>query len=104
MIAMVFIASFSQILLKQAAAKIHRNKLAEYLNWRVVLAYSLFFFASIVNMYILRHIPLSLAPVLETSGYVFIAVLGWFFLGDRINKTQLFGLILIIIGIIVFSI
>jgi len=100
----VFVASCSQILLKKAAAKKHDTVLSEYLNWRVGVAYGIFFVSVLVNMYVLRHIPLSLAPVIETTGYIFVAVLSFIFIGERVSKLQLAGMVLIVFGIIIFSI
>jgi len=104
MIAAVFVSSCSQILLKRAADKTYSSRIAEYLNWRVIFAYGLFGFSALVNMYVLRHIPISLAPVLESTGYIFVAVLGFRFLKEKLSIKQLFGMALIIVGIIIFSI
>ena len=38
-----FFSAISQILLKQSANREYKNPLLEYLNWRVILAYVLFF-------------------------------------------------------------
>ena len=98
----VFVASCSQILLKKAADNKHKNALAEYLNARVIAAYAMFFVSALVGMYVLRYIPLSLAPILESSAYVFVAVLSYCILKERTLKRNLFGIGLIITGTIVF--
>ena len=103
MVVNVFIASCSQILLKRSATKSHDNIVAEYLNWRVIVAYGLFGLTAVVGMYVLRHIPLSSMPILESTGYIFIAVLSYFFLQEKLSKGQLFGMLLIILGIFIFS-
>jgi len=103
MIVAVFIAACSQILLKRAAMKTYETKLAEYLNWQVVVAYGLFAFTVIVNMYVLRYIPLSFVPILESTGYVFVTFLSLVFLREGITRIKFCGMVLIVIGIIVFS-
>ena len=103
MVSAVFVAACSQVLLKRAANKAYKNKLSEYINWRVLTAYGLFALSAMINMYVLRYIPLSLAPILESIGYVFVAVMGVVFLQEKLNKTQLFGMLLIIIGVVVFG-
>ena len=49
----MFIATFfsasSQILLKQSANQTHKNVIFEYLNWRVILSYFIFFAVLLVN-------------------------------------------------------
>ena len=102
-LAMVFISACSQILLKKAALISWKSKLAEYLNWRVILAYSLFGIAAAVNFYALRYIPLSLVPILESAAFVFIPLLSLFFLKEKLKPAQYVGIILIIGGIVVFS-
>jgi len=104
MVIAVFVSSCSQILLKRAADKKYNSKLAEYLNWHVIFAYGLFGLAALTNMYVLRHIPLSLAPILESTGYIFIVILGLLFLREKLNKKQIIGMLLIVTGIIIFSI
>ena len=98
----VFFASCSQILLKKSADKRYKNILAEYLNIRVIVAYTLFFVSAFVGMYVLRYIPLSLAPIIESSTYVYVAVLSYFILKEKMSKRNLFGIGLIITGTILF--
>ncbi|MCL1987472.1 MAG: DMT family transporter [Firmicutes bacterium] len=98
-----FIASCSQMLLKHATKKSYKNFIQEYLNRWVVGAYGLFGIATLLSMYTLRYIPLSLAPMLEATGYIFVAVLGWIILKERLNKRQILGMLLIVAGIFVFS-
>jgi len=104
MLAGVFVAACSQILLKRAAGRKYRSFFAEYLNPLVVGAYGLFVAAAFASMLALRFIPLSLAPILEAAGYIFVAVLGWFFLGERLSRRQIFGMVLIVVGIVVYSV
>ena len=98
-----FIASCSQILLKRSALKTHKNKLSEYLNLNVIVAYVLFASSMAVSMYLLRYIPISLTPILESTGYVFVAILSCFLLGEKTSKVQIWGMVFIIIGVILFS-
>ena len=103
-IAGVFIAACSQILLKKAALKKYDSVLAEYLNWRVILAYGLFGCSAIMTMLSLRFVPLSLVPVLESAGYIFVAILSLIFLKEKLQKLQLLGIGLILLGIFIFNI
>ena len=95
-------ASCSQILLKKSADKPHKNKLAEYLNARVLTAYAMFAGSAAAGMLALRHIPLSFAPILETSGYIYVAVLSYCLLKERISKRKLIGMVLVIAGTVLF--
>ncbi len=97
----VFISSVSQILLKTSANIEHENKIMEYLNPRVIVAYGIFFLSSLLTVLAYKGVPLSLGPVLETSGYVWVAVLGRWILGEKIKRKKMIGLVIIIIGIVI---
>ena len=76
----VLISSVSQILLKTAANKNYKTKIAEYLNFRVIAAYGMFFLSTILTMLALKYVPLSMSPILESSSYIFVSVMGYFLL------------------------
>lgn len=100
-IAIVLISSISQVILKKSSQITYENKIKEYFNSRIIVAYSLFFLCTIISTLLYKHIPLSLAPVLESSGYVFILVLSAIFLNEKVSIKKIVGNILIIIGIII---
>ena len=99
----VFISSVSQILLKKAADKTYKDHIREYINPLVIFAYGMFFCSVILTMLALRNIPLSMQPILESAGYIFVTVMGYFFLKERIGKKKLAGIGLILLGILIFS-
>lgn len=103
MVISTLISSISQIMLKRSTQKTYESKLKEYLNPMVIIAYGLFFGCTLITMYALKVVPLSMAPILEATGYIFVAVLSFIFLKERLTKKQLLGMLLIIIGIIVYS-
>ena len=99
----VFISSVSQIILKKSANKTYDHWIKEYLNPRVIFAYTIFFGATLCSVWAYTVIPLSLGPILESAGYIFVAFLSWLFLKEKINKQKLIGLSIIILGIIIYS-
>ena len=99
----VFISSVSQILLKKSAGIKYPSKIREYLNPYVIVGYGLFFGCTIISMYALRVVPLSMSPVLESCGYVFVALMSFAFLKEKFTKRQIIGTVLIILGVIVYS-
>lgn len=100
----VFISSCSQILLKKAANKTYKNIIEEYLNPLVIAAYSVFLLSSFLTMYSYKYVQLSIGPMIEAMGYVFVAVLGRIFLKEKINKKAAIGMGLILVGIVICSI
>lgn len=103
-VAGVFVSSISQIILKKSADIEYPNKIREYLNVRVIFSYIIFFGATLCSILAYTKIPLSLGPILESSGYIFVAVMSRLFLKERITKQKMLGLSIIIIGIIIYAI
>jgi drug/metabolite transporter (DMT)-like permease len=100
----VFIASFSQILLKKSAVN-HRYKGKKtYLNLMVIFAYLLFFVCTLFSIYALKVVPLSSGAIYESLAYIFIPLLGFFFLKEKITKKHVLGISIIFIGVILCSI
>lgn len=99
----VFISSISQIFLKKSAQIEYCSKIKEYLNPRVIFAYIIFFGATLCSVWAYTVLPLSLGPILESSGYIFVAVLSRLFLKEKITNQKLLGLSIIILGIITYS-
>ena len=98
------ISSFSQILLKRSAGKQYSSKLREYLNIPVMTSYGVFFLCTLISMYGLKVVPLSMSPLLDATGYIFVTILSFLFFREIPEKKQVFGLSLILIGIIVYAI
>lgn len=82
----VFIASCAQILLKKGAG------------------YTLFFTSTFITIYALSVIDLSFGAALEAVGYIFIAILSYFFLHEKSNLKQILGYCMIILGVFMFNI
>ena len=97
------ISSFSQILLKKSAGKKYDSKLKEYLNPPVIIAYGIFFLCTFISMYALKVVPLSMSPLLEATGYIFITVLSFIFFREIPDRKQVMGLLLILLGIILYN-
>lgn len=100
---MTFIASIAQILLKKSAMKSYPSRLKEYFNAYVLIAYAMIFSAMMSLIYVYKFIPLSWGPIIESTGYIFVAILGTFYLGERMSRKKIIGIFLIILGVIIFS-
>lgn len=98
----VFVSSVSQILLKISANRQYESHLKEYLNVRVIVAYGLFFLATVFTVFGYKYVPLSLGPVLESTGYIFVTLLGYFVLKEKIGKRKMIGMAVILLGIFLF--
>ncbi|MEE8716952.1 MAG: multidrug ABC transporter [Coriobacteriales bacterium] len=99
----VFISSVSQVLLKKSALKTYDSPIKEYLNPLVIFAYALFLGTTLLSVLAYRGIPLSLGPVLEATGYIYVTVFGVLIFKERITRGKLLALALIVAGIAVYA-
>ncbi len=104
LLAGVFINSVSQMMLKKAALKTYPSRLKEYLNVRVVSAYAISTLVTMLYSYAYKGIPLSLGPVLEAAGYIFVTMWGVSVFGEKLNAKKVFALTLIVLGIAVSAV
>ena len=100
----VLIAAISQILLKRSAGKQYTSKAIEYLNVRVIAAYALFFLSSLLTVLAYRGVPLSMGPVLETTGDLWVTIMGRLILKEKVSMRKLTGLAVIVLGVILSGI
>lgn len=99
----VFISTISQVLLKKSAMARHDSIAREYLNIQVIVAYALFFAATLLSVLAYRGIPLSMGPILDVTGYLYITFFGVVLFGERLNAKKVLALNLIVVGIVVYS-
>lgn len=99
----VLISSISQILLKKSADRTYDSRLKEYLNPLVIIAYGMFFCSMMITMYCYRYVDVSAGPIFESAGYIFVGVLGYIFLKEKFTAKKIIGMLLIMIGIVIFS-
>lgn len=99
----VFISAISQVMLKKAAQKTYSSPIKEYLNPLVIIAYIMFVGTTFLSILAYKEIPLSMGPVLEATSYIYVTIFGVKFFGEKINIGKIVALILIISGIMVYS-
>lgn len=100
----VVISAFAQILLKKSANIKRESKIKEYLNFKTIFAYAIFFGATLCTVVAYKYVPLSMGPILGITEYLFIAILSYCLLKEKVSKRKLIGLIIIMLGVLVFSI
>lgn len=99
----VLVASISQVLLKKSAMKQYDYKWGDYLNPYVIFGYGLLLLSMILTVYAYGGVELKTGPVIESTSYIFVAVLSAIFLKEKINRKKAIGLVVIVVGVIVSS-
>lgn len=95
----ILIASFSQIILKKGSMQ--KNI---YVNKYTICGYSLMIISILFTLMGYEKVSLSLGQVLQSLSFIFVIILSSIFLKEKFNKKQIFGIIIIIFGIIIYSI
>lgn len=103
MIGGTFLTAISQILLKQSANKEYKSVIYEYLNWRVIVSYGIFFGVLLLNTYAFTKVDLKYGAVIDTLSYVFVMLLSWLLLREKFSKGKLIGNLLIMAGVFVYT-
>ncbi len=103
MFAGTFFTAISQILLKISADKEYKHPIFEYLNWRVLSAYGMFFGVLLLNTYAYTKVDMKYGAVIDTFAYVFILILSKIILKEKITKGKLIGNAIIIAGILIYT-
>lgn len=100
----VILTVVSQLLLKSAAREEYTNFVSQYVNLKVLTAYSLFFIVTILNVIALQKIPLSYAPVWNSAAIVGVSAASIVIFKESLNKRKAIGTLLILIGIFFFAV
>lgn len=100
----VFISSVSQVILKKSSNIKYDNPIREYLNVRVIVAYGIFFMSTLLTIFAYKVIPLSMGPILDATGYIFVTIFGVTIFKESLNSKKLIALALILIGIGIYAV
>ena len=100
----VFLSSVSQVMLKKAALKEYSNSVKAYLNPLVIFAYAVFGGTTLLSVLAYRGIPLSLGPIIESSGYIFVTFWGIKLFDEILTRKRIIGICLILFGIVLYSV
>ena len=98
-----FFTAVSQILLKQSSNIKYENKIIEYLNFRVILSYGMFFLILLLNTWCYTKVEMRYGPVIDTAAYVFVLILSRLILKEKITKGKILGNLIIITGILIYT-
>jgi drug/metabolite transporter (DMT)-like permease len=100
----VVLASVGQILMKLGALRSRARRLiASLLDPYSVAGYALMLTSTITSTIALKVLPLKVTVSLLPLGYVIVVLLSRLVLGERMRRGQLFGMFIILAGIILFN-
>jgi len=104
----VLLTGISQVLLKIGSAHQGKKKdsvLAAYLNLPTLCAYGLLLFVTVINVIALTGgISLKIVYAIASLNLVVVVGLSWGVLKENVNKKMVVGILLIVLGIMVFNV
>lgn len=96
------IASLSQILLKKSSQKEYSSFIRQYLNILVIGGYGLLVVSLLVAIICYGHMPYMYVVIIEPVGYILVMFLSRIVFKEKITKNKILGMVLILVGILVF--
>ncbi len=99
----VTVAGFSQILLKKGAMRPHISFIRDYLNAPVISGYFLMFVSVLATMFAYRGLNYMTIQVVEALGYILVPILSYIFFREKFTKYKVIGIMIIIAGMLVYS-
>lgn len=103
MLASATITAFSQIILKKSANKKHKGIIFEYINPYVLFSYVCYFGVLVLNVFIYTKIDYRFGVVINSMASVLVMVFSKLMLKETITRRRILGNVLIILGIVIFS-
>ena len=99
----VFSAACAQMLLKRGARQGYKPWWRQYLNGWVIAGYGVMFLTMVVNIWCMhRGLQLKELSVVESTSYLFVPALSWFFFQEQITRRKALAIGIIVTGVIVF--
>ena len=96
------IASVSQMLLKKSSQKEYSSFIRQYLNVLVIGGYGLLVISMFVAIVCYGHMPYMYVVIIEPVGYILVMLLSRIIFKEKVTRNKLFGMMMIICGILVF--
>ena len=100
----VVLTAAAQVLLKIGA---NRNKdlgfIKLYINSLTILGYGIMGFTTLLNLYVYKFLDLKYAVIIIPFTFLFVAVLSYFLLKEKVTRNQFLGYAVIMIGVLIFN-
>ena len=98
-----FFAATSQILLKQSADRTYDRPFGDYLNWRGITSYGVYFGILFLNTWCFTKIDMKYGSVVDSCCYVFVMLLSCLILKEKVTRRKIIGNLLIICGVLAYT-
>ena len=97
------VSAFSQILLKKSSNVSYDSTVKEYVNPYVIGGYLMTALCMVLMIIAYKGLPFKYGAVLESLVYLYVMILSNVILGEKLTIKRVLGNIVIVCGVIVFS-
>lgn len=98
-----FLSSFSQVLLKKGSMHRSRSVIFDYLNPYVIGGYAITLLCMVLMILAYKGLPFKYGAIIESLVFLYVMILSKLFFNEKITRKKLLGNILIVAGVILFS-
>ncbi|MCF8295988.1 MAG: EamA family transporter [Saprospiraceae bacterium] len=100
----VILTAIAQVCLKLGANRSRRKiNMKLFFNRWTLSGYLLFFSVMLFNTYGFTKLPITTIIIFNPIVYILVAILSFAILKEKLTRSQLSGSIIIIVGIVIFS-
>lgn len=99
-----FIGGFGALLFKRSSKDFRLNVIAILKNRSFILAVFLYLIATILTIPAMKGNDLSIIYPMTATSYIWVAIFSRIFLKERVRKTTVIGIALIILGVVFLSV
>jgi multidrug transporter EmrE-like cation transporter len=105
MIICTLLGAIGSLFLKLGSAKFHikfsfKGIIEMLKNWKIIIGAIFYVASSVFFIIVLKITDLSIAYPMTSMSYIFITILSYHFLKEKMNKYKIIGILLIILGVV----
>lgn len=94
-----FLGAAGSLYFKKGSSKLTKNIFQNLKNYSLIIGFCLYIVAASMYVFALRGGDLSILYPLVSTTYIWIIVLSYYFLKEKMNKWKWFGITSIVIGV-----
>lgn len=98
-----FMAAVGQVYLKQYSICEKGKGLRKIFHFYLILSVVFFLCSTFLSIYVLKKLSFTIFYTLTALNFVFIALLSAIVLKEKVDKTKVIGIVIIVLGLVIFN-
>ena len=101
--AAIILTAVSQVMLRAGAMGKGNSMVAAVFNSKTLIGYLIFLVVILLTIFAMQKIPLKSVSAFNGISYVLVPLMARLFVKDPLNTRMMIGLVMIVFGIVIFS-